>query len=129
MDTMGSICDMHNAHRAAAVLERDPEFMAGLRAFVGATIEAVDMEVNEPIGTIRAYLTLRMPDGGEATMDGPTLREVTDCGVVGFDLQESYELDDLRGLIEGAIADPDNGLDGGDREALREELAGLADHY
>ena len=126
---MGSICDMHNAHRAAAVLERDPELLGDLRRFAGATILGVQTTVNEPIGTIRACLTLRMPDGSEATMYGPTLREVTDCGIVGFSLEEDYGQDELRRLIEGAIADPDNGLDDDDREALREELETLPDYY
>lgn len=126
---MGSICDMHNAHRAAAVLERDPEFLGDLRRFVGATILSLETTVNEPIGTIKAYLALRMPDGTETTMDGPTLREVTDCGVVGFSLEDDYGQDELRGLIEGAVSDPDNGLDDDDRRALREELEALPDYY
>lgn len=126
---MGSICDMHNAHRAATVLERDPEFLGDLRRFVGATILSVETMVNEPIGTIKSFLNVRMPDGKETTVDGPTLREVTDCGVLGFSLEEEYEQDELRGLIEAAITDPNNGLGDDDRETLREELEALPDYY
>lgn len=110
-------------------MEQDPQFLDDLRQFVGATITGVEMTVNEPIETIRAFFNVRTPDGNETTMSGPMLREVTDSGIAAFDLQEEYDQDELRGLIEGAVADPDNGLDDDDRKSLREELAELPNYY
>jgi hypothetical protein len=126
---MGSICDMNNANRAAAVRGEDPQFMAGLRAFVGATITAVDVEVNEPIGTIKAFFSIRLPDGTKTTVDGPMLGEVTDDGACGFGLEQVYEQAELASLLTAAIANTENGLDDHDREQLAEELVELPNYY
>ena len=126
---MGSICDMHNANRAAAVFAEDPHFLSYLRGFVGATIEAVELSVNDPIGTISAFFNVRLPDGETKTLSGPLLAETLESGIAGFDLQETYEQAELRRMLEAAIANPENGLDEDDREALREELAELPNYY
>ena len=126
---MGSICDMHNANRAAAVFEEDPDFLSYLRGFVGATIESVDLSVNDPIGTIAAVFEVRLPDGETKTLSGPLLAETLESGIAGFDLQETYEQAELRRMLEAAIANPENGLDEDDRDALREELEDLPNYY
>ena len=126
---MGSICDMHNANRAAAVFAEDPHILSYLRGFVGATIEAVELSVNDPIGTISAFFNVRLPDGETKTLSGPLLAETLESGIAGFDLQETYEQAELRRMLEAAIANPENGLDEDDREALREELAELPNYY
>jgi hypothetical protein len=116
---MGSVCRMNETNRAAAVLRLDPDFLAPLRRFIGAAIEAVDLSVNDPIGTISALLTVRMPDGTTEELDGAVLAEDAESGVLGFDLQDRYPLDDLRRMLETAIADPDSGLDRYDRDEQR----------
>jgi hypothetical protein len=126
---MGSICDMHSASRAAAVYAQDPTFLDDLRRYIGATIESVSLSVNEPVGTISASFGVRMPDGEVETLEGPRLGETCESGVVGFDLQEQYEENELRRLIEAAVADPENGLDERDREALRAEIEDLPNYY
>ena len=127
---MGSICDMNNANRAAAVLAKDPEYLAYYRQFVGATITDIGMMVNEPIGSIAVVFTLTMPDGTEKTLDGPQLREVSDSGVLGMDLNDLYEdPEELRGLLTAAAEDPDNNLDDQDRAMIREELEELDSYY
>lgn len=126
---MGSICDMHNANRAAAVFEEDPDFLSHLGGFVGATIESVEVSVNDPIGTISALFSVRLPNGDAQTLSGPLLAETLDSGIAGFDLQENYEQAELRRMLEAAIANPENGLDEDDRDALREELGDLANYY
>ncbi len=126
---MGSVCRTNDTNRAAAIFRQDPDFLAPLRRFIGATIEAVDLSVNDPIGVISAMLTLRMPDGTTEELDGPVLAEDAESGVLGFSLQDRYDEHDLRRMLETAIADPDNGLDRYDRDAIREELERLDDHY
>lgn len=126
---MGSICRMNDTNRAAAIFHQDPDFLAPLQRFIGATIETVDLSVNHPIGTISALLTVRMPDGTTEELDGPILAEEMESGVLGFDLQDHYGHDQLRRLLETAIADLENGLDGHDRRAMRDELEGLDGHY
>jgi hypothetical protein len=120
---------MNDTNRAAAVLRLDPDFVAPILRHVGATIVGVDLSVNDPIGTISALLTVRMPDGTNEELDGPMLAETGESGVLGFDLQDRYTNDELRRMLETAIADPDNGLDVHDRLAIREELEGLDEHY
>lgn len=126
---MGSICDMHNANRAAAVFEEDPAFLSYLRGFIGATIESVELSVNEPIGTISAFFNVRLPDGETKTLSGPLLAETLDSGIAGFDLQENYDQDELLRMLEAAITNPENGLDEDDRASLREELEDLPNYY
>jgi hypothetical protein len=126
---MGSITDSRNASRAAAVLAKDPDFLAGLKSFVGSTILEVGVEVNEPIGTIKAFYRVATPDGEVHTIDGPTLMETYESGVLGFDLDERYSQDELRGLMEAAAADPENDLDDQDREGIREEIEELGNFY
>ena len=127
---MGSICDMNNATRAAAVLAKDPEYLAYYRQFVGATITGIGMMVNEPIGSIAVVFTITMPDGTEKTLDGPQLREVSDSGILGMDLNDLYEdPEELRGLMTAAAEDPDNKLDDQDRAMIREELEELDNYY
>lgn len=126
---MGSICDMRDTHRTAAVYEQDATFLDPLRRFVGATIESVDLSVNDPIGTITASFNVRMPDGQVETLDGPRLAETHESGVLGFDLQDQYEQDELRGLLTAAVAEPENGLDDRDRDAMRAELDELPNYY
>lgn len=126
---MGSICRMNDTNRAAAIFRQDAEFLAPLQRFIGATIEAVDLSVNDPIGVISTLLTVQMPDGTTEELDGPLLAEDAESGVLGFDLQDRYERDELRRMLETAIADPDNGLDRYDRDAIKEELERLDDQY
>jgi len=126
---MGSICDMHNAQRAAAVYEKDESFLSILKEFVGAKIESVSLSLNDPVGTISASFQVRMPDGEVETLEGPRLGETLESGVLGFDLQEQYEQDELRRLLTAAIADPENGLDERDRDAMRVELDELSNYY
>ena len=126
---MGSICDMRDTHRTAAVYEQDETYLDPLRRFIGATIESVDLAVNDPIGTIAAFFNVRMPDGQVETLEGPLLAETHESGVLGFDLQDQYEQDELRRLLTAAIADPGDGLDDRDREAMRAELDELANYY
>lgn len=126
---MGSICRMNDTTRAAAIYRQDPDFLSPVRRYVGATIVGVDLSINDPIGTISALLTVRMADGTTEELDGPVLAEEMESGVLGFDLQDRYERDELRRLLEAAIADPDNGLDEHDRRAIRGELEGLDEHY
>ncbi len=126
---MGSICDMRDTSRTAAVLEQDETYLDPLRRFIGATIESVDLSVNDPIGTISALITVRMPDGQVETLEGPRLAETHESGVLGFDLQDRYEQDELRRLLLAAIADADNGLDDRDRDAMRAELDELSKFY
>jgi len=120
---------MNDTNRAAAILRQDADFLAPLRRFIGATIEAVDLSVNDPIGVISALLTVRMPDGTTEELDGPTLAEEMGSGVLGFELQDRYEKDELRRLLETAIADPDNGLDEHDRRAMRDDCERLSNYY
>jgi len=126
---VGSICRMNDTNRAAAIFRQDAEFLAPLQRFIGATIEAVDLSVNDPIGVISTLLTVQMPDGTTEELDGPLLAEDAESGVLGFDLQDRYERDELRRMLETAIADPDNGLDRYDRDAIKEELERLDDQY
>ena len=126
---MGSICDMRDTSRTAAVLEQDGTYLDPLRRFIGATIEAVELCVNDPIGTISAVFIVRMPDGQVETLEGPRLAETHESGVLGFDLQDQYGPDELRRLLTAAIAAPENGLDDRDREAMRAELDELPNHY
>ena len=126
---MGSVCRLNDTNRAAAILRQDADFLAPLRRYVGATIEAVDLSVNDPIGSISALLTLRMPDGTTEELDGPVLAEDAESGVLGFDLQDHFRQCELRRMLETAIADPDNGLDEHDRRAMRDDCERLSDYY
>jgi hypothetical protein len=126
---MGSINDMRNANRAAAICREDEGFLDYMRRYIGATVEAVQLSVNDPIGTIAALFTVRLDNGETQRLDGPRLAETFESGVLGFDLQEQYQQEDLRRLLEAAIANPDNGLDERDRDALREELEELPNYY
>lgn len=128
---MGDICRMHDTNRANAVLHQDPEFIGWLKKLEGqtVTIEAVDYGPGESIGTLVAELTLRLADGTTETIDGPTLREVTEDGVCGYGLEFECEEEQLRAMIQAAVDDPGNGLDEHDRDALRDELGTLHEFY
>jgi hypothetical protein len=126
---MGDICRMHDANRTAAVYEQDTTFLDDLRRYVGATIQSVALSVNDPIGSISAAFNVRMLNGEVETLAGPLLAEVSESGVLGFELQEQYEEDELRRLLAAAIADSDNGLDDRDRDAMRAELDELPNYY
>lgn len=128
---MGSISDMHSTSQASAVLHEDADFLGWLRKYEGQTliVETVTYGPGETIGTIVAELTVRTSDGSTETIPGPNLREVTESGVCGYDLQDEYDQDELKAMLEAAIANPDNGLDENDRESLREDLADLAEYY
>ena len=128
---MGDICRMRDTARANAVLHQDREFDGWLKKLEGqtVTIESVDYGPGETIGTLVAELTLRLADGTTETVEGPTLREVTEDGVCGYGLEFEYEEDELRRMIQVAADHPDNGLDDHDRDALREELERLHEFY
>ena len=126
---MGSVCDMNNAKRSAAVMQEAKGFLAGLKGLIGATVIDVGVEINEPIGTVKAFFRFQLPDGKQMSEDGPLLAEVTDGGICGFSLEESYEEAELRKMIEAAIANRENGLDDDDRERLGEELDELSNYY
>ena len=131
---MGSICNMNNASRSAAVLAKDPNYLSYWQRFVGATITGINMVANDPnIGTITLVFTVSMPDGTNPTtetLDGPTLREASDSGILGMGLEELYEEEtELRDLMTAAADDPTNGLDEDDRAAIREEIGELEEYY
>ena len=126
---MGDICRMNDANRTAAVCEQDETFLDGLKRYIGATIEFVALSVNDPIGSISAAFSVRLPNGEVETLAGPLLAEVSESGVLGFELQEQYDEGELRLLLTAAIADADNGLDDRDRDAMRDELQGLPEYY
>jgi len=128
---MGDICRMHDTIRANAVLHEDPGFIGWLKKFEGqtVTVETVDYGPGETIGTLVAELTLRLADGTTETIEGPTLREVTEDGVCGYGLEFDYEEEQLRAMLQAAVDDPGNGLEDDDREALRDELGTLHEFY
>jgi hypothetical protein len=72
---------------------------------------------------------VEMSDPELLGQDGFRADEDAESGVLGFDLQDRYERDELRQLLETAIADPDNGLDEHDRRAMRDECERLSDYY
>ena len=126
---MGDICRMHDANRAAAVLEEDPAFVASAERYIGATVERSHICVNDSeCGTIGIELVLRLADGTEAYVMAER-QETSEDGVCGFELERDYTKADLRRMLKAAIKREGNGLDDDDRESLREDLRELGNYY
>ena len=125
---MGSICDMANTQRAAAVLEKAPADHEGfpipeLRKYVGRKVTIKDVALsNEHTTCVSAFATLTTEDGEDVMVDLGSVIDLADEGVCGYNLAEYFEPQVLRSMIEAAIADEANGLDADDRDSLREDL-------
>ncbi len=128
---MGSISDMHNTNRAGAVLARDPN-RPDIARLVGKVVTIIDAGVG-PGGSsvaVSGYIKLSIEGEPEViTIDLGDDLQLADEGVCSYNLQDFYEEDELRAMIEATIADEDNGLDEDDRNQLREELKELESYY
>ena len=118
---MGSISDSRNTNRAVAVLERlggVPE-IAELK---GETIQVLDVGIEGQLYSISAWMTIRLPNGEERTLDLGQVHEVVDEGVAGYGLEALYPEDELREAIEAELADPNSLLDEDEKAGLRRDL-------
>jgi len=121
---------MSSTNRAAAVLEKAPPDagfpVPELKALVGQTVTIAAVEISsEHTHKLTAFAKLVDSTGKEHTVELGDVMEIRDEGVCGYALEDHFDDDVIRKMLEEAIADETNGLDSDDRDSLREDLTDL----